>query len=195
LLAISSFICAVAFFGFEHIGYVGNLIMFWAPVGILISGMLIIYGKPAGYKHPLTIAVFSGFAVLSLTYIANILANGKLIPLLDTVNVTSFLISVLLLFAIGVYLKVYRLVPDSRQKIIFLICGMFITIVGLMGLVATSPNNVLGIHGAMELQPYFGITVNIGILVAAIAFTNIPARLELKTTMIPSTETHPTSTR
>jgi hypothetical protein len=83
----------------------------------------------------------------------------------------TIVISIILIASLYYYIKIYQKSPDLRDQLSFLIGGIILGIVSLGSvLVSTGDLNIL----PMEFSPVFLVLINVGILISAFAFTNIP---------------------
>ncbi|UCE12304.1 MAG: hypothetical protein JSV04_08885 [Candidatus Heimdallarchaeota archaeon] len=176
LFAISSFFCALAYSGFqfEVVGFIGNVIMIWAPLGMFLAGKLILDGRLA-YKSPLSIVVFIIFLFITVSY--GVLYFIDDFQLSRSVFTGALIVSFALILTGYVFGQVYLESADSpelRTKIAFLMAGVAIGISGVISAVLSSNDPFVL---PMELASVSGLVINIGLLVTALAFTSIPEKL------------------
>ncbi|MFW9856347.1 MAG: hypothetical protein ACFFFG_14940 [Candidatus Thorarchaeota archaeon] len=176
LFGVSSFICMLAFYGFqaEALGFIGNIIMIWAPTAIFFAGKLILDGRDGAYRSPLAIVVFGAYLLFTIAYA--LLYFSASFQLSRSVLVGALIVSVALVLSAYVFGQIYQVSadsPDVRNKILFLILGL---VIGFIGIISAflSTNDILV---PMTFASVSGLVINIGILLAGLAFTNIPLKI------------------
>jgi hypothetical protein len=174
--SISSFLCALAYMGFQalYVGFVGNIIMIWAPLGMFIAGKLILDGQN-GWKSPLSLVVLGSFLLITIVY--SVLYFVQSVQLSRSVLTGAVIVSVALVLTAYVFTKIFLESPDSpelRSKISFLIVGIGIGIVGVISAVLSSNDPFVL---PMQFASVSGLIINIGLLVSTLAFTNLPEKL------------------
>jgi hypothetical protein len=180
LFGVSSFFCMLAFLDFStaEIGFIGNIIMIWAIVPIFFSGKLILEGRAGAFKNPLSLVVFGGYLLFTVGYA--VLYFTQDFPLSRSVLVGALIVSIALALSAYVYFQIYQASADSpemRNKILFLILGLVIGFVGIIS-AFLSTNDIIV---PMDFATPSGLVINIGLFLAALAFTNIPLRIRGET--------------
>jgi hypothetical protein len=179
---LGSFLCAIDFFAVggligtpplaDILPVIGTLLYLWAPLGIFLSAKFILHGLDS-YKEIVPIAVIlflAGITVLFLT------TSGGLVILENTTPgrgtwFGTIVISIVLAIGLYYYLKIYQKAPDLRDQLLFLIGGIGLGLISLITVLFSSGDPQLL---PMEFNWPFLVLINVGILIAAFAFTNIP---------------------
>ena len=183
-LAISSFICMLAFGGFmpndlkDGAGIFGNILMFWAPVFFFISGMIILYGSTVlkTFKSLPSYVVFglTGlYLIITLIYVLGGFELSRALVAGASVLVFGLLVNII------IYYLVYKEIPEQRNNLTFLLLGMIVSVVAVVIQVASNPTQGLFIL-PMEFDAIPGFMINAGILIFTLAFTSIPRELAEK---------------
>lgn len=176
LFGVSSFICSLAYFGVvaEILGFIGNVIMIWAPLGMFFAGKLILDGRDAAFKSKFSISVFGGYLVFTVAYA--LLYFDQSFQLGRSVLVGALIVAIALALSAFVFTQVYRESsdnPEMRNKILFLIFGLAIGFIGIVSAFLSTND----IFVPMQFASVSGLVINLGLLLTALAFTNIPVRL------------------
>lgn len=173
---ISSFLCVLAFMGIqvEVLGFTGNVIMIWAPLGMFLAGKLILDGRD-GWKRAFSISVVVVFILITMGYTILYFVEG--LKLSRSVFTGALIVSIALALTGYVFTQVFLESSDSpelRRKITFLLIGIGVGIIGVISAVLSSNDPFIL---PMELASVSGLIINIGIFTATLSFTNIPDML------------------
>jgi hypothetical protein len=177
-----SLLCSIDFFVLANVigpppladilPIIGTLFYLWAPIGIFLSAKFILHGIDS-YKEPVPIILVVFLLGVSGLFL---FTSGGLVILEGTTPgrgtwYGTIVISIILIASLYYYIKIYQKSPDLRDQLSFLIGGIILGIVSLGSvLVSTGDLNIL----PMEFSPVFLVLINVGILISAFAFTNIP---------------------
>lgn len=187
LFALGSFLCSMDFSNRaifnpplnlpSFIPDIGTLAYLWAPLGILFAGKFILHGIRS-WKEITSLGILGLFILITIIYIVSI-AQPILINATGPTRGTWFgtiVISFALLIALFEYFQIYTIASDLRLQISYLLGGIMLGILGLFAVLFSSGNvNVL----PQEFQPEFALLINVGVLLAAFSFTNIPQHLRI----------------
>ncbi|MHA2339384.1 MAG: hypothetical protein ACXACX_18930 [Candidatus Hodarchaeales archaeon] len=137
----------------------GTLFYLWAPIGIFLSAKFILHGIDS-YKEPVPIILVIFLLGVSGLFL---FTSGGLVILEGTSPGRGTWYGTIVISII--------LIADLRDQLSFLIGGIILGIASLTSvLISTGDLNIL----PMEFSPVFLVLINVGILISAFAFTNIP---------------------
>lgn len=188
-----SFLCSIDFFVHgkligappdpfgEILPLIGTLFYIWAPFGIFLSGKFILHGIDS-YREIIPIGIFLFLIAVTGLFLTT---SGGLVILEGTTPTRgtwygTIVISLVLIVAIYYYSQIYQKAPDLRNELTFLIGGILLGIVSLLSVLFSKGDpNLL----PSEFSTPFLILINVGILISAFAFTNIPQTLHLSKEM------------
>lgn len=175
--AFASLLCALAFaeitfnIDIKLLGDIGVIIYLWSPLGIYLSAITIRYGVTA-YRQPLSLILIGLLSLVTLVFIGTTIFPE---PPNRQIWFGTIIISVIFLVTAYEYYRLLVEIPELKNQFLFLLSGLIIGFFGLLIALATSRFDPQVLP--MEFEAIAGATINIGVLLASIAFTNIPNKI------------------